>query len=99
MSKESRKKQASSNYKSPAQIIFKDAQIITARPEEMPYEEYKILQRIQSKVMKLLFRKGHSSSRNILIPRPHYPPRPAPTLTQYLQYLQTKTKDVEQEKT
>jgi hypothetical protein len=40
-----------------AQVIFKDKDIITSRPEGMSTEEYKLHRRIQKRVIKDLFRK------------------------------------------
>lgn len=47
-------------YREPsaAQTVFKDKVILTERPAEMNFEEYKILQRIQRDVLKILFKKG-----------------------------------------
>jgi len=42
---------------SPAQAIFKDKEIITARPPDMDFEEYKSLRRVQGGVLKKLFAK------------------------------------------
>lgn len=36
----------------PAQQIFKDKKILNERPEDMSYEEYKILRKIQSYILK-----------------------------------------------
>jgi len=43
---------------STAQIVFKDKEIITRRPDNMSYEEYKILRKIQTTVLKVLFKKS-----------------------------------------
>lgn len=40
-----------------AQVIFKDKDIITYRPEGMSTEEYKLHRRVQNRVIKDLFRK------------------------------------------
>ncbi len=39
----------------PAQIIFKDKDILLQRPEYMPYEDYKTLRNTQGKVLQKLF--------------------------------------------
>jgi len=42
----------------PAQILFKDKKILTERPEGMSFEDYRILQAGQNRLLKRLFRKG-----------------------------------------
>jgi len=46
-----------STYKSAAQQVFHDKDMIIARPAEMAYDEYKIMQRIQNRVLRIIFRK------------------------------------------
>jgi len=38
----------------PASILLKNKKILCERPEGMPYEDYKILRREQTKLIKLL---------------------------------------------
>lgn len=45
------------DYITPAKAIFKDKEILVARPEGMSYEEYKFLRTTQNKVIKKLFAK------------------------------------------
>lgn len=45
----------------PAQIIFKDKDILTARPEGMDYESYRILRGTANKVIKKLFPKSYKT--------------------------------------
>jgi len=83
---------------SDAQIIFKDKKLLIERPENMEYNEYKVLQRIQREVMKRLFHKGKAPSRKIAQQMP--PSRlgnllPSVSLTDYLRYLTPKPKDGE----
>jgi hypothetical protein len=40
----------------PAQIIFKDKQILVERPEGMDFQSYKILQKHQTRILKKLLR-------------------------------------------
>lgn len=51
-----------------AQILFKDKQILTARPEDMPFEEYKLLRYTQSLVLKRMFRECPSRKLMGIIP-------------------------------
>jgi len=46
------------NPKTPALVIFKDKNILNERPEGMPYEDYKIIRKQQSEVIKRLFKKS-----------------------------------------
>lgn len=43
--------------KSPLQLIFHDKDMIVERPTEMDFEEYKIMRRIQNKVLRTLIRR------------------------------------------
>lgn len=57
-----------------AQQIFKDREILNGRPEDMPYEEYIFLRKIQTQTIKLLFHRGKSPSRRLQgIMRPKQP--------------------------
>lgn len=42
----------------PASVIFKDKQLLTNRPEDMPYEDYRILRKMQNEVIKKLYPKN-----------------------------------------
>ncbi len=42
----------------PALVIFKDKDILLKRPENMPYEDYKVLRGVQNRVIKKLFTKS-----------------------------------------
>lgn len=55
-------------YRTPMQILFKDKDILTKRPEGMEIEEYKILRRIQTEVMKQLIKRPPSRRISSLMP-------------------------------
>jgi hypothetical protein len=56
----------------PAQQIFSGKELIVSRPEGMAYHEYWILRKIQSQVLKQLFRKAPSRKLSGVI-TPHKP--------------------------
>src|SRR5690606_15269491 len=61
-------------FKTLAQEIFGGREMINERPEGMSKEEYRILRKIQSTVLKQLFHKGKSPSRKLQgIMRPKQP--------------------------
>lgn len=59
------KSQRNEGHRSMAQIVFEGKQIITARPENMDKDEYRLLRKIQTETIKRLFFKGHSPSRKL----------------------------------
>lgn len=44
-------------YMTPAAVIFSGKELITSRPEGMPFEVYKVAKRMQDTVLKKLFAK------------------------------------------
>lgn len=50
--------------KTPAMILFEGRSLLTKRPENMTYEEYRFMRKYQTKVLKLVLSK--SSNPNIL---------------------------------
>ena len=44
------------NPLTPAQIVFKDKEVLTSRPEGMDFQSYKILQKHQTRILKKLLR-------------------------------------------
>lgn len=90
------KKTSSPASLSEAQIIFKDKELLLERLPDMTQEEYRILRRIQSEVMKRLFHKGKAPNRQLARLHPAQPFTkghwPSLTLTQYLNSVSAHAK-------
>jgi hypothetical protein len=39
-----------------AQQLFEKLEILTKRPEDMPYEDYKVLRKVQQKLIKIVLK-------------------------------------------
>lgn len=59
------KAERNSGYKTAAQQIFEGKKMLLERPEGMSRDEYRLLRKIESSILKQLFRKGHSPNRKL----------------------------------
>src|SRR5688500_4096597 len=71
------KAERNAGYVTDAMRIFKDKQLLNERPETMSREEYQILRKMQTLLLKQLFHKGKSPSRKLsgLMGRPQTAPQ------------------------
>lgn len=60
------KAERNKNVVTAAMQIFKDKQMLLARPEGMTRDEYRLLRKIESETLKALFHKGHSPNRRLI---------------------------------
>lgn len=59
------KSQRNAGFKSDAQKIFEGKQLLLARPDGMDPDEYRLLRKMQSELIKHLFHKGKKPSRKL----------------------------------
>lgn len=59
------KRERNEGYVTDAMKIFGNTEMILARPEYMTREEYQVLRKIQTEVLKQLFHKGKSPDRKL----------------------------------
>lgn len=59
------KSERNKNVITNAMSIFKGKKLLNERLPDMPIDDYRLLRKIQSQTLKLLFHKGHSPSRKL----------------------------------
>ena len=59
------KRERNEGHVTEAMRIFGNSEMLLARPDHMTREEYQVLRKIQTMVLKQLFHKGHSPSRKL----------------------------------
>lgn len=59
------KSERNEGYVTAAMQIFNDKKMLHERPAEMSYDEYRVLRKIESETLKMLFHKGHSPNRKL----------------------------------
>lgn len=65
MSKFKNKAERNAGHRTLAQEIFGGKKIINERPEGMSRDEYRMIRKMQTEILKQLFHKGHCPSRKL----------------------------------